>query len=84
MHRRHFLKTSGIAALPTLGTAIPFSALAAGHHPAGEPRALYFFGDGTRYNTTEFIDKLQQLNNAAAVEPDFYGAGGVVEALEKR
>lgn len=87
MHRRNFLKTSGIAALPSLGAAIPFGALARGTGQTGladQPSPIYFFFDGPNYNPQEFIAKLQQVNQAAAIQSDFYGEGGVVEALEKK
>lgn len=84
MHRRNFLKTSGIAALPSLGAAIPFSGVAATGDHAPEDGAVYFYYDGLKYSTTEFIAKLQQVDKAAAIQPDFYAEGGVVEALEKK
>lgn len=84
MHRRNFLKTSGIAALPSLGAAIPFSGLAAENPLADTPAPVFFFFDGPKYNTATFLAKMQQINNAAAIQPDGYGEGGVVEALEKK
>lgn len=84
MHRRNFLKTSGIAALPSLGAALPFTGLAAQSGQAAQPDPVYFFFDGPFYNPKEFIAKLQQVNQAAPIEADFYGGGGVVEALEKK
>lgn len=84
MHRRNFLKTSGIAALPSLGAALPFSGLAADKPLADTPAPLFFFYDGPKYSTAEFLAKLQQINSTAAIQPDFYGEGGVVEALEKK
>jgi threonine aldolase len=84
MHRRNFLKTGGLAALPALSTALPLGALAAGKRPAEQPAPVYFFFDGPFYNPTEYIAKLQQANQAAAIQADFYGEGGVVEALEKK
>ncbi|AXY72948.1 aminotransferase class I/II-fold pyridoxal phosphate-dependent enzyme [Paraflavitalea soli] len=84
MHRRNFLKTSGIAALPSLGAALPFTGLAAQSGQAAQPDPVYFFFDGPFYNPKEFIARLQQVNQAAPIEADFYGGGGVVEALEKK
>lgn len=84
MHRRNFLKTSGIAALPTFATTFPFSGTAAVNGHADKQAPVYFYFDGIKYETAEYLNKLQQLNNAAAIEPDFYGEGGVVEALEKQ
>ncbi|MBO9565665.1 MAG: aminotransferase class I/II-fold pyridoxal phosphate-dependent enzyme [Niastella sp.] len=84
MHRRNFLKTSGIAALPTLGAAIPFGGLAASHQSMDQSAPLYFFFDGPMYKPAELIAKLQEANTANAIQPDSYGEGGVVEALEKK
>lgn len=84
MHRRNFLKTSGIVALPSFGAAIPLSGLAAGNPPIDQTAPVYFFFDGPMYKPAELIAKLQEANNANAIQPDSYGEGGVVEALEKK
>ncbi len=73
--------------MPSLGAAIPFGALARETGQTGladQPSPIYFFFDGPNYNPQEFIAKLQQVNQAAAIQSDFYGEGGVVEALEKK
>lgn len=84
MHRRNFLKTSGMAALPALGSAIPFAALAGQYRPDEKTAPVYFFLDGPKYTPDELITKLQEINVAHAITPDTYGEGGVVEALEKK
>lgn len=83
MHRRNFLKTSGMAALPAFATTFPFSGAAAMDR-TDKQAPVYFYFDGIKYSTTEYLNKLQQLNTAAAIEPDSYAEGGVVEALEKQ
>lgn len=83
MHRRNFLKTSGMA-LPTLATTFPFSGVAAVNDRTGKQAPVYFYYDGVKYKTAEYLSKLQQINDAAAIEPDFYAEGGVVAALEKQ
>lgn len=84
MQRRHFLKTSGIAALPSLAAALPLTGLAATTNKAEKPAAVYFFGDGPNYTPAEVIVKLQQINTAAPIERDSYGEGGAVKALEAK
>lgn len=84
MHRRNFLKSSGLVALPSLGAALPFTGLAGQTGQPDQPAPVFFFFDGPKYEPKEFIAKLQQVNQAAAIEPDVYGGGGVVEALEKK
>ncbi len=84
MHRRNFLKTGGMAALPALSAALPLGALASGRQSADEPAPVYLFVDGPFYNPAEYIARLQQVNQAAAIKADFYGEGGAVEALEKK
>ncbi len=36
------------------------------------------------FDVTTYIEELKKINTAKAIEPDRYGAGGVVEALEKK
>ena len=84
VNRRNFLKTSGLAALPAL-IANPVWAMGTGYKqsPTATP-VIKFFGDGEMFEPTEYLNILQQANATTGVVKDAYGAGGSVEALEKK
>ena len=82
LHRRSFLKTSGLTILPSL---FPFTnVIGGGHHKPGDERPVNFWGDGMMFNPSEYITKLQEINTALPIKGDRYGAGGEVEELEKK
>lgn len=83
MDRRHFLKATGVTALPAM---IPVSNAWAGiqQQQAPSPRIIKLFGDGEMFEPAEYLAELQQANNAAAIVKDRYGSGGAVQALEKK
>jgi threonine aldolase len=85
VNRRNFLKTSGLSALPLLAGTIPFTAQSAPTAtPVAENTNVYFAGDGITYSPTEYIARLQEINQRAAIERDFYGEGGAISALTKK
>ena len=84
INRRNFLKSSGIAALPAV---IPFTQTFA--NDAKKPLAagstiIKFYGDGEMFEPADYLNELQNANSKLAIEKDSYGAGGAVEALEKK
>jgi threonine aldolase len=84
LNRRTFLKTSGIAVLPTL---VSTSVLATDNGKQPWKMAapvIKFYGDGETFEPAEYLNILQQLNTSAAIARDIYGTGGSVEALEKK
>ena len=84
VNRRNFLKLSGLATLPAL-IANPVMAMGTGYKqsPTGTP-VIKFFGDGEMFEPTDYLNILQQANAATDIVRDSYGAGGAVEALEKK
>ncbi|GHN01547.1 hypothetical protein WSM22_30360 [Cytophagales bacterium WSM2-2] len=82
VNRRYFLKLSGLTALPAL---LP-SVTQASDFPAPAPNDLYvrFSGDGEMYSPATYLEKLQAIQNAKAIERDFYGEGGAVAALQQK
>jgi threonine aldolase len=80
VNRRNFLKNSGLATLPML-VANPVLAMNTGHKQAttGGP-VIKFMGDGEMFEPVDYVNLLQQ----ATIVRDSYGAGGSVEALEKK
>lgn len=83
-NRRNFLRTSGISILPAL---IPFtkaSAFDTYKSPGPAAPIIKFFGDGEMFEPADYLAELQKANAATAIVRDRYGAGGVVEALEKK
>jgi threonine aldolase len=84
VNRRHFLKTSGLAALPAL-VANPVLAMDTGYKqsPTATP-VIKFYGDGEMFEPLDYLNILQQANTTTGLVKDAYGAGGSVEALEKK
>lgn len=84
--RRKFLKQSGIGLLPAL---VPFNSLAASETnknqwlPPATP-VIKFYGDGEMYEPGDYLNELQKANAIANITKDIYGAGGVVQVLEKK
>jgi threonine aldolase len=80
VNRRNFLKNSGLATLPML-VANPVLAMNTGHkHPTTGTPVIKFLGDGEMFEPVDYLNILQQ----ATIVRDSYGAGGSVEALEKK
>lgn len=80
VNRRNFLKNSGLATLPFLVTN-PVLAMGTGHKQSPmAAQAIKFLGDGEMFEPADYLNMLQQ----APIERDSYGAGGSVEALEKK
>ena len=84
VNRRKFLRNSGLASL-TAFVANPVLAMGTGYKksPTGTP-VIKFFGDGEMFEPVDYLNILQQANATAAIGRDSYGAGGSVEALEKK
>ncbi|MBS1663185.1 MAG: threonine aldolase [Bacteroidetes bacterium] len=51
--------------------------------PVDGPAPVFLTRDGLGYSPTDYIAKLDQINKARPVKPDFYGARGTVEELLK-
>jgi threonine aldolase len=84
VNRRKFLRTSCLASLTVL-VANPVLAMGTGYKqsPTGTP-VIKFFGDGEMFEPIDYLNILQQANATTAIGRDSYGAGGSVEALEKK
>ena len=84
-NRRKFLKSSGIFTIPAI---FPFSSAYAAdaNIKAWAPATpvIKFFGDGEMFEPLAYLNELQNVQSAAAIEKDNYGSGGAVEALEKK
>jgi threonine aldolase len=91
MNRRNFLKNSGLGSLPIVTGGLAGLAFrpgtredaGAGNAAAGEV-PVNFVRDGIGYTPAEYIAKLQEINTAHPVKPDFYGARGTVGELLKK
>ena len=80
VNRRNFIKNSGLATLPLLVTN-PVLAMGTGHKQStAATQVVKFLGDGEMFEPTDYLSLLQQ----ATITRDSYGAGGSVEALEKK
>ena len=85
LHRRDFLKASGLTLLPAV---LPVTR-SAGKDRIGETVTanepiVKFFGDGESYDGLPYLDQLQLANNKQQLKVDRYGSGGAVEELEKK
>ena len=86
LHRRFFLKTSGLGLLPAI---FPFTNAAAAVAdnkllaPQSE-KLIKFFGDGEMFEPGDYIAELAKAQASTAIVKDRYGVGGVVTELEKK
>ena len=84
-NRRAFLTRAGAGLIPALLPFAPFSAAAGRVAKAAPPGALVrFYGDGEIFEPAEYLAELQRAHAAHPIVRDRYGAGGAVEALEKK
>jgi len=84
VNRRYFLKLSGLTALPAV---LPAVSIANNFDPkpsVPEELIVKFFGDGEMYSPGAYLDKLHTLQATQPIEPDFYGDGGAVAALQQK
>jgi threonine aldolase len=83
--RRSFLKSSALAAIPSLsiGSAFANSKPEITENFKVSDRVVFRF-DGAQLSPMEYLNKLQQINSESPIQMDSYGKGGVVEALEKK
>src|ERR1700731_1528232 len=89
MNRRNFLKNSGLGSLPLVtgglaGLAFRPETEGVGTDTAAGEVMVNFTRDGIGYTPAEYIGKLQEINTAHPVKPDFYGARGTVDDLLKK
>ncbi|MBC6492994.1 threonine aldolase family protein [Flavihumibacter stibioxidans] len=84
IHRRDFLRSSGMAIVPAM---IPFSSTLANDPAKNEsasPGIIKFFGDGEMFEPADYLQELNQIQGNSPIVKDRYGTGGAVEALEKK
>ncbi len=83
IHRRNFLKASGLSLVPAF---LPVPIFASRVHPVPAPGGpiVKFVFDGEMFEPAAYISQLEQINSAQEVKSDFYGKGGAVAALEKK
>jgi len=83
--RRSFLKSSALAAIPSLsiGSAFANSKSEFTENFKVSDRVVFRF-DGAQLSPMEYLNKLQKINTESPIQMDSYGKGGVVEALEKK
>lgn len=84
VNRRNFLKASGLVTLPMLVTN-PVTAIGTSHTQfTGTSSPVIFYGAGEMFEPLEYLNILQKANTTTGMVKDRYGAGGSVEALEKK
>jgi threonine aldolase len=83
MNRRFFLRASGLSVLPAVLPTAP--GMAALHQtPPVDSKMVNFMFDGDFLNPGRYIEQLQEIQAAKAIERDVYGGGGSVAELEKK
>lgn len=85
-NRRSFLKKSSIGLLPAL---VPFSSVMANDFIKNQTappnsQVIKFFGDGEMFDPGDYLNELQKIHATTPILRDRYGAGGVIELLEKK
>ncbi|MEL6536771.1 MAG: beta-eliminating lyase-related protein [Bacteroidota bacterium] len=85
--RRSFLKKSGLS-VPLLLSAGSMPALGSVRDTPAQPSegraAVNFIYDGLWLSPGEYVNKLQEISQSGGIEPDYYGNGGAVTALEQK
>ena len=83
LKRRDFLKLSSLSALPVISSVLPLNVFAEEKRPvlSKDSEAVYFINDGIFYQPEDFINKLQEINVANAIDRDSYGEGGTMNQL---
>lgn len=86
LHRRSFLKKSGIALAPALLPSLSVYGDITGRHCAPEEKnSIQFLYDGPVFDKPSlYWEQLEQANQRQAIVPDVYGNGGAVAELQKK
>ena len=85
--RRSFLKMCGLSTVPLfisasgLANSLLIDADKSKKETGKKPPVNFIF-DGLSFSPTEYLQKLTEINEVHAIEPDFYGDGGVIKDLE--
>ena len=85
-NRRDFLKKCGLSTVPILIPTIGLNAMSFSevqNETQIKPQTpVNFIYDGLDFSPQEYLEKLNEVNQAEPIEPDFYGNGGTTKALE--
>ena len=82
-NRRNFIKQCGLSTLPLLlPTNSSYRKSLVELNKPKDP--VNFMFDGLLLAPNEYLAKLQEISNSREIEPDFYGNGGAVKALEEK
>jgi len=82
--RREFFKSGALAALPLMlpATALGSYAAREDKSPAEGKKTVNFIYDGPMFSPRDYLEILQEIDRAGAIEIDYYTSGGVTEVLE--
>ena len=83
INRRNFIKATGVSALPAIIPILPSFSANEAREPGPSKPIIRLFGDAEMLEPGDYLTKLQEAHAASAIVNDRYGAGGVVEELEK-
>ena len=88
-NRRSFLKFFGASSIPFFLPISHLQSLTAAEITPNRPAfdsqpTVNFIFDGLFMSPHEYLNKLQEINTAQAIETDFYGNGGAVKSLEDK
>lgn len=79
IRRRTFLKSSAFTLLPFIA---PLPELSLKEETSAEKKSVNFILAGEILTAQQYADKLNEICRAEAIEPDRYGEGGCIAALE--
>ncbi|MEL7124171.1 MAG: aminotransferase class I/II-fold pyridoxal phosphate-dependent enzyme [Bacteroidota bacterium] len=83
-NRRNFLKKCSLSTIPFLLPATSLNAFSSSKEKANQQTSVNFFFDGLALSPSQYLEKLQQINQTTTIEPDFYGNGGATKLLEDK
>lgn len=87
-HRREFLKNCGLSTIPFLFSAPYLNAFTIPTDSKtlreNDQAVVNFVYDGLGLSPTQYLNKLQEINQLNKIEPDFYGNGGTTKLLEAK
>lgn len=87
-NRRNFLKKCSLSTIPFLIPSTGLNELSFSKEKTNQltnsNTPVNFIFDGLALSPSQYLEKLQNINQSTAIEPDFYGNGGVTKRLEDK
>ncbi len=85
--RRDFFKIGALSTIPLVIPAVAYGASPSSdlqkEKPAPGKAAVNFIYDGPMFSPQDYLEKLNEIDQANPIEIDYYSSGGVTKALEE-